>query len=52
MLQEVFGNVVIKCFFGDINLYEIEGKTVFEYFSHLMELNLSRSKNVFAIVFG
>lgn len=29
MLEKIFGNVVIKCFFGGIELKDIEGENIF-----------------------
>lgn len=52
MLQEIFGTVVIKCFFGNMQLSDIGGKPVFHSFNDLMELNVTRTKNIFGLILG
>lgn len=30
-MQRIFGNVVVKCFFGDIEINKLDGQEIFAY---------------------
>lgn len=48
----MFGNVVIRCFFGDVKLDLIEGQPVFEFTNNLLELSNQRAFSILAYIFG
>lgn len=48
----MFGNVVIRCFFGDIKLDLIEGKPLFEFTNNLLEISNQRAFSYWAYIFG
>ncbi len=52
VLQEIFGTVVVKCFFGDVELANIQNQPIFNFFNDLMQLTVSRSKSALALIFG
>ena len=44
--------MVIKCFFGDINLGDIKGKPIFTFFNEMFQLNNKRIFTPFALIIG
>jgi hypothetical protein len=52
LFERIFGTVVVKSFFGEIELDKIEGVDVFSYFSHMVELNTERAFTLFAFILG
>lgn len=51
-MNEIYGNVVIKCFFGNIEPGTIDGENVFSFTTRLNETNNKRTFTVFALVIG
>jgi cytochrome P450 len=52
VLQRIFGNVVVKCFFGDLPLKDIEGESIFSFLNNLLEKNTKRSMTLYAYALG
>jgi cytochrome P450 len=52
LFQNIFGTVVIRCFFGDIELQLIEGKRIFEFLNDLIMKIANRNMRVSSFVFG
>jgi hypothetical protein len=50
--QEIFGNVIIKIFFGDFKLQDIDNKSIFAYSNKMYELNTQRSSSVYTKLVG
>lgn len=51
-LQEIFGNVVVKCFFGNIQLEDIQGEPLFNFFRRMSEENVERALTTYALTVG
>jgi hypothetical protein len=52
LFQRIFGNVVVKSFFGDIELSKLEGAEMFTYLNSIFEDNTTRSLTLFAFFMG
>ena len=52
LFTRIFGNVVVRSFFGDIQLDKIEDVQIFAYVNGLFELNTKRSLDLFAFFAG
>jgi hypothetical protein len=52
LFQRIFGNVVVKSFFGDIELSKLEGAEIFTYLNSIFEDNTTRSLSLFAFIMG
>lgn len=50
--QQIFGNVITKTFFGDIQLQNIENKSIFAYSNKMLELNTQRSSSFYSKMLG
>ena len=51
-LQEIFGNVVVKCFFGNIVFEDIQGEPLFSFFRNMTEKNTARALTTYALLVG
>lgn len=52
LLQRIFGNVVVKCFFGDIEIDKLDGQEIFAFANDLFEKNVLRVRSFFAFLIG
>lgn len=52
LFQKIFGNVVIKCFFGEIELEPLNGEDIFEFIDKMLELNQQRWQTPLAFLLG
>ena len=52
LFQRIFGNVVVKSFFGDIELSKLEGVEIFTYINEMFEGNSARALTPFAFLLG
>lgn len=52
LLQKIFGNIVIRCFFGKIELNTIGGEPLFEFANNLLAKNYERSITLFPFLVG
>lgn len=49
--QMIFGNVVLKCFFGNVKIDKLEHE-VYHKVSKMFELNTQRSRTPYAFILG
>jgi hypothetical protein len=50
VFTEIFGNVLIKCFFGEIELHNLEGKSIYAFVNKLFEMNTQRSSSIYSLL--
>ena len=50
--QRIFGSIVIKSFFGDVELNTLGGQDIFVFISTMLQLNTKRTETPFAFIWG
>jgi hypothetical protein len=52
LFSRIFGSIVIKSFFGELENDKIEGEDIYEFVSKTLSLNSKRTLTVFAYILG